>query len=495
MLIRELKKSGFQPEYERVETAAGLNSALEGKTWDVIIADYNLPSFSGLAALKTVTDRNLGIPFILVSGSIDEYVAVEAMRAGAQDYMLKDKLFRLGPAIERGLREVEIRKERAQLQQQLLHTQRIECVGRLAGGIAHDFNNILSGIIGYSELALLQLTDHPVRPKVHEIREVAMRAASLTRQLLDFSRKQILQNQVLSVNTVIQDLEGMLHRLLGRSTQLVCKLQPDLELVLADRGKLEQVVMNLVVNARDAMPKGGVITVETKNALKSELVLPPGENALVDRVLMISVTDTGSGMTEETKAHLFEPYFTTKPEGKGTGLGLSTVYGIVKSSGGVIGIKSELGKGSTFTIYLPATTKSQTQQITPVSIRNPEKGQETILVAEDEPLIREILQMALSSAGYQVLLASNFDEAIQLAAEHTGSIHLLLTDVILPGKSGFDLAEEIRTKRKDTKILFMSGYAGDENIQKAALNKKLMYIEKPFLSSALLSKIHSVLHP
>lgn len=493
LLIRELKKSGFDPIYERVETEATLLAALERQSWDIVIADYNLPSYSGMAALKIVSERNLGIPFILVSGSIDEDTAVEAMRAGAKDYMLKGKLHRLGPAIERELREAQIRKERSHLQQQLLHTQRIESVGRLAGGIAHDFNNILSGIIGYSEQALTQLAEHPVRPKVHEIREIAMRAASLTRQLLDFSRKQILQNQVLDVNNIITDMTGLLQRLLGRSVELICRLQPELKPVLADRSKLEQVIMNLVLNARDAMPSGGNITIETRTANKSDLILPPGENNLNDHVLVLSVHDCGTGMSEETRAHVFEPYFTTKPEGKGTGLGLATVYGIVKQTGGVIDIQSKLGVGTTFTIYLPTTTKVQTQALGTMISDSLEKGQRTVLITEDDPMIREIIQTALTAAGYQTLVAADSKEALAYAKDHNGPIHLLLTDVNLPGKSGLDMSEEFRAIRSDAKVLFMSGYAGDENIHKAAKNKKLAFIAKPFRSSALIQTIQSVL--
>jgi two-component system, cell cycle sensor histidine kinase and response regulator CckA len=383
--------------------------------------------------------------------------------------------------------------ERRHLEDQLRNAQQLEAVGRLAGGVAHDFNNILSIIMGHGELLLASSSDDPrARSGLEQIRRAADRAASLTQQLLAFSRKQVLQPKVLDLNEAVADVQKMLARVIGEDIELIASLHPSLMAVKADPGQIEQVLMNLAVNARDAMPEGGKLIMETSNVeLNSEqartLELKAGP------YVMLKVIDTGHGMDAITLSHIFEPFFTTKSMGKGTGLGLSTVYGIVKQSGGSIEVQSDVGYGTEFIIHLPAAAELPRK---PQARSVPGKttgGSETILIVEDEPDLRELTRIFLESYGYKVLAASSADQAIRTAEVSGETIDLLLTDVIMPGMSGRQLAEKILARRPQTKIVYMTGYTDDMVVQHKVLEPGANLLQKPFTKFELAERVRSTL--
>jgi PAS domain S-box-containing protein len=384
--------------------------------------------------------------------------------------------------------------ERRNLEEQLLQAQKMEAVGRLAGGVAHDFNNLLTAIMGYSELALDALPeDHPEHNHIEEIRKAGERAAALTRQLLAFSRKQIFEPEVLCLNEVVSGMTKMLKRMIPEDVELVAVLDPGLERVKLDPTQMEQVLLNLAVNARDAMPGGGKLTLETANVeldvayAKSHPEVQPGH------YVMLAVSDTGCGMDEATKARIFEPFFTTKEKSKGTGLGLSTVYGIVKQSGGSIFVYSEPGKGTAFKIYLPRVEEALEPQRASAGPREQPKGAETVLVAEDDETLRRLIYEILQSSGYAVLEAGRGEEALRLAGEHAGPIHLLITDMVMPGMGGREVAGRLAALRPGTRVLFVSGYTDDAIVRHGVLESGLAFLQKPFVPEALLRKVREVL--
>jgi two-component system cell cycle sensor histidine kinase/response regulator CckA len=382
---------------------------------------------------------------------------------------------------------------RMHLEEQLRNAQQLEAIGRLAGGVAHDFNNILSIIMGHGELLLASSgDDERARNGLEQIRRAADRAASLTQQLLAFSRKQVLQPKVLDLNEAVADVQKMLSRVIGEDIQLVASLHPSLVPVKADPGQVEQVLMNLAINARDAMPHGGKLTMETSNVdvgleLARDLELVHGA------YVMLKVTDSGHGMDAETVLHIFEPFFTTKPMGKGTGLGLSTVYGIVKQSGGSIQVESEAGRGTTFRIYLPVADGAMGKRQQLIVGEKIAGGTETILLAEDEPDLRELARIFLEGYGYKVLEAGSAERAIQTASVFPGHIDLLLTDVIMPGMSGSQLAENILKQRPQTKVVYMTGYTDDMVVQHKVLEPGVKLLQKPFGKAELALKVRSTL--
>ena len=382
--------------------------------------------------------------------------------------------------------------ERLHLEEQLRNAQQMEAIGRLAGGVAHDFNNILSVIMGHGELLLaVSAGDERARNGLEQIKRAAARAAALTQQLLAFGRKQVLQPRVLDLNDVVADVQKMLSRVIGEDIELIASLHPSLQAVKADPGQVEQVLMNLAINARDAMPRGGKLRMETSNIEVSaeqarNLELAPG------RYVMLRVEDTGHGMDAATLAHIFEPFFTTKPMGKGTGLGLATVYGIVKQSGGSIKVKSEVGEGTTFQIYFRAADGSRSKREEAANGKAP-RGTETILVAEDEPDLRELTRIFLEGYGYRVLEAASAEQAIQTAERFQECIHLLLTDVIMPGMSGSQLAEKILSKRPQTRVVYMTGYTDDMVVQHKVLEPGVQLLQKPFTKVDLALKVRATL--
>ncbi len=383
--------------------------------------------------------------------------------------------------------------ERKQLEVQLRQAQKMEAIGRLAGGVAHDFNNVLTAIFGYVDILREELpADSTAQRDLAEVRKASERAASLTKQLLAFSRQQVLEPMVLEPTALIEDFEKMLHRLIGEDVELRLSLARDTGNVLADPGQLQQVLMNLAVNARDAMPTGGKLILETANAELSEQYAELHQPVVPGRYVMLAVSDTGTGMTPETRARIFEPFFTTKEKGKGTGLGLSTVYGIVKQSGGYVWVYSELGRGTTFKIYLPRVDAAPDTLLParePVTVA----GTETILLAEDDAVLRPLAKGLLEKLGYTVLDAADAVEALEAARQYTEVIHLLLTDVVMPGASGRELARRLESHRPDVKVLYVSGYTDDAIVHHGMLEPGLNFLQKPFTPAALARKVREVL--
>ncbi len=383
--------------------------------------------------------------------------------------------------------------ERKLLEDQLRQAQKMEAVGRLAGGIAHDFNNMLGVITGYGELLQLKLSaGDPLQRYAHAIGKAGHSAAALTRQLLGFSRKQVINPVVLDLNAIVSQMEEMLCRLIGEDVQVTFKPRMESGLVKIDPGQVEQILMNLAVNARDAMPRGGKLNIEIADIELDETYARQVAYVTPGSYVMLSVSDTGCGMDKQTQAHIFEPFFTTKEPGKGTGLGLSTVYGIVKQNEGYIQVYSEPEKGTTFKIYFPRELGAvSTPQLTQVSA--PPGGAEVILLVEDEEALRELARTCLESYGYKVLEAADATAATELA-RHTEQLDLLLTDVIMPGRSGRSLADQLLELRPGLKVLYMSGYAGDLVAQHGALNPSTLLLEKPFTLHSLLTKVRQALH-
>jgi PAS domain S-box-containing protein len=741
LVERELRRAGFDLLSKRVETEETMRSALEEEPWDLVISDYSLPGFNAPAALSTLQASGLDLPFVIVSGTVGEDVAVEGMRAGAHDFFLKGSLTRLAPAVERELEQAaqrrarrkaedSIRKlslaveqaknaifmtdpngainylnpafeeiygysrrealgksprilksgqhdqafyerfwqrllagesvreefvnkrrdgqlvtvetsvspvldsegrrvgfiavqdditrrkraekemyksaerfrslienaqdiitvidlrgtflfqspasqrllgrspeefvgrnafefvhpedaagvrealrrmvaspdlpqtalfrfrhadgswrmlegigrlligeeplqfvvnsrdatDRRALEDQLRLAQKMEAVGQLAGGVAHDFNNLLTAILGYGSLLASRLAPGaPGREEIDEILRASERAAALTKQLLAFSRKQVLEPVVLDVNELIRNLEKLLRRLIEEDVQLVTLLDPSVARVRVDPGQLEQVIMNLVVNARDAMPGGGKLTIETANTSLDEAYAQQHVTVHPGSYVMVSVSDTGIGMDAATKQHFFEPFFTTKEKGKGTGLGLSTVYGIVKQSGGNIWVYSEPGKGTTFKVYLPRVEEIAAEGV-PLSANSlPAVGTETILLVEDESSIRALAKRVLEERGYRVLEAGSGKDALELVRGKEGQIHLLLTDLVMPDMGGTELASSLEDKHPAIRVLFMSGYTDDGVVRNGLLGPGRAFLQKPFTPTMLVRKIRDVL--
>jgi PAS domain S-box-containing protein len=390
---------------------------------------------------------------------------------------------------------VENINEWKRLETQLLQSQKMETVGRLAGGIAHDFNNLLTVIKGYTQLSLNEIgKDHPLRMDIEEIKNATERAENLTRQLLAFSRRQIMDMKVLDLNTVIRNLEKMLRRVIGEDIEMSIILTEDLGRVKTDPHQIEQVILNLAVNARDVMPEGGRLTLETSDVEldeggpKAHLLMAPG------RYVMLSVSDTGSGMTPEVKERIFEPFFTTKGEGKGTGLGLSMVYGIVKQSGGYIWVYSEQGQGTTFKIYLPRVDEEVDPLPRQISTGSLPKGNETVLLVEDDPSVRELAARVLRGQGYAILEAANGEEAMQIIrAPVLKEIHLLLTDMVMPQMGGKELGKRFKALYPEAKVLFVSGYTDKTFIQQEFIEPGVNLLQKPFSPGTLAKRVRDVL--
>jgi PAS domain S-box-containing protein len=386
--------------------------------------------------------------------------------------------------------------ERRVLEDQFRQSQKMEAVGRLAGGIAHDFNNLLMVIGGYTEVLLGQLPPgHPLHPKAEAVQQAADRASMLTRQLLAFSRKQLLELKVVDVNSIVEDMERLLRPLIGEDIELTTALAPEIGCTRADAGQLEQVIMNLVVNAKDAMPTGGKITIRTGSVTLDDSYRP--ENTFIKHgpYVMISVADTGQGMDRETQARIFEPFFTTKEKGKGTGLGLSTVYGIVKQSGGYVFVQSELGRGTIFTIYFPRVEEPcDVLGTTPASL-GAAAGTETVLLVEDEDSVRQLVRETLEARGYRVLEAENGNAGLAVAASHPDPIHLVITDVVMPGLGGHELVQHLLPVRPAIKVLYLSGYAPEAFSIPLGADAQKLFLQKPFTLQALSRKVREVLGP
>jgi two-component system, cell cycle sensor histidine kinase and response regulator CckA len=385
--------------------------------------------------------------------------------------------------------------ERRRLEEQLRQSQKMDAIGRLSGGVAHDFNNLLGVIIGYGEILEERIpqTD-PLRSSVDQVLKAGRRAASLTRQLLAFSRQQVLEPKVLRLNAVVADMEKMLRRMIGEDVDLAISLEKNLGAIRADQGQIEQVIMNLAVNSRDAMPDGGKLVIETINfeidrAFASRYAYP----VLPGQYVLLTVSDSGTGMDAATQQRIFEPFFTTKEKGKGTGLGLSTVYGVVKQSGGYIDVFSTPGKGTTFNIYLPRVDGDVAAEDQGTSPSSATRGTETVLLVEDEDMLRSLTRNLLEMNGYTVLEAANGAAALELAARTPGEIQLLLTDVVMPGINGRMLADQLKAKRPQLHTMFISGYTGQRVGEKAILEPGSIFLQKPFTREQLAQKVREAL--
>jgi signal transduction histidine kinase/ActR/RegA family two-component response regulator len=501
LILTTLIEGDIPCQSQLVDTRQAFVAALKEGRMDLILADYSIPGFDGMTALILARQHCPDVPFLFVSATIGEELAIDAMHQGATDYVLKQRLGRLVPSVLRALRELDDRAERKraeealrQSEKQFRQSQKMEAVGRLAGGIAHDFNNLLTVIMGYSQVLSTELgPQHPLRGKIEETQKAGERAAMLIRQLLTFSRKQSLDPKVLSLNTAVTNLESLLRRLIGEDIHFVTKLDPTNGRLRADQAQLEQVLVNLVVNARDAMPKGGTLTIETaqveltRSPVYHLTPLPPGP------YVRLSVGDTGCGMDRQTQSHIFEPFFTTKGEGKGSGLGLSTVFGIVTQCGGAIDVTSRVGHGTRFDLYFPSVESEILATAPTTPSGQPQRGTETILVVEDEPSVRTLVRDELRKLGYRVIEAKNGVEACLLATQQAGSLQLLLTDVVMPGMGGQELAQHLSVIKPDLRTLFMSGYMDDIGIMAGQEEGTSSFLQKPFTPEVLARAVRNLL--
>jgi two-component system cell cycle sensor histidine kinase/response regulator CckA len=492
--------SGLDGTRYRIDWAADYDTALRQcrqGAYDVCLIDYRLGPEDGIQLVRELIAEGNDMPIIVLTGQGDYRVDVEAAQAGAADYLVKSEISPtlLERTIRYAIRSNADMRALRDSEKELRQAQKMEAIGQLAGGIAHDFNNLMTAVIGFSELTLAQLgaTD-PTRTFVNEIKRAGERAGAMTQKLLAFSRNQVFRTQVLDLNLVVGEADKLLRLLVSDDIELECVLDPELGPVSADPGQLEQVIINLAINAGDAMPAGGKLTIETRNIelearhRSAYADLPPGPYA------MLMVSDTGTGMSESTLRQIFEPFFTTKEVGKGTGLGLSTVFGIVRQSGGDVGVQSEPGHGTTFTVYLPSVPAGADEIELPVAVQ-PElpRGSETILLVDDEPVVRRFELEVLRELGYTVIEADDVDHALQISAEHRGPIELLLTDVVMPRVSGPQLAERLSHDRPELRPLYTSGYGPDEIVRHGMAEGDSSFLQKPLTRAALAQKVRELL--
>ena len=500
LISRELRRHGFHPEARAVQDRRDFLEALNSGGVDVVLSDHSMQGFTSTEALRLLHEQSKDIPFIIVSGTIGEDSAVDAMRAGAHDYVLKQDLRRLGPAVERELREAANRRVQRSTQaalqateERLHHAQRMESVGRLAAGIAHDFNNLLTVILGFSEFLIDRLPpDEVARRDASEIRTAAQRATGLTKQLLAFSRQPVIERRVVDLVAAVNDLQPMIRRLIGEDLRCEFDLAAPPQPVLIDPGQFEQVVLNLVLNARDAMPSGGHLRVaiardRIEAARAAALDVTPGA------FVVLSVTDTGQGIETETLEYIFEPFFTTKPPGEGTGLGLATVFATVRQSSGAVEVDSAVEQGTTFRVYLPLSAAAA-----PDVERTPERAPgraeaSTVLVAEDEPGVRAFLEMALTRAGHKVIMSQSGPEAVAIGQQSAAPIDLLISDVVMPGLSGPEVAQQLRRYHPAMRTLLLSGYASHMALRDQVIAEPGAFLQKPFTADALMAKVREQL--
>jgi two-component system, cell cycle sensor histidine kinase and response regulator CckA len=473
-----------------VDTLDDLSRACDTGEWDLIISDYTMPSFSGTDALKFIRSKNVETPFIFISGTIGEETAVSAIRNGAQDYLMKGKLQRLIPAVRRELRESEQKKERDRLQKHVQQLQKFEAIGRLSGGIAHDFNNMIGAIQGWAELGYEEANPGTkLRERFQKIREQSLRAAQLTSQLLAFGRRQVLRRRKVNLNLFIREEMSFLAKIIGENLDVKVVEGPNLQVIHADPAQLQQVLMNLCLNARDAMPAGGQLQIETGNVEIEEDGAGAKIQPTAGKYVLMIVSDTGVGMDDATTERIFEPFFTTKELGQGTGLGLSTAYGIVKQHRGFIYVESEPGKGSTFRVYFPAEAGVHESREA-VHDCQALRGSETILLAEDDDGLRETVREMMQSLGYRVIAASDGNRAVDLFKENISEIDLVVMDVVMPGRGGLQVHAELTKAKPGIDVIFTSGYAREAE---SLLEQGATFLPKPYSLARLSQMMRSVL--
>lgn len=494
-----LTNGGIACVIHRVETQQSFTIGITDTRADLILAEFNTPGCDGEWALALAQKVASHIPFIFVSECINEPLITELLYRGVTDVISKAALARLTPAVQRILKEQQEREARREAEEALLqhqlqlrHLQKLEAVGRLAGGLAHDFNNLLTVILGHSQVVLNEIdAAHPLRSQIQEMHNAGERARVLIRQLLMFSRKRPSEAKIISLNALLDDFESMLHRVIGEDIQLTVRLCSDDLRIKVDPALVEQIVMNLVVNARDAMPNGGRLTLELQSTYLDRtpvyhvMDLSPGE------YVKLSVTDTGCGMSPEVQAQIFKPFFTTKDEEKGTGLGLSTVFDIVTHNGGGLDVTTAIGEGTRFDVYVPRIIGEIDAPTEEPSITTTLRGHETILLVEDDEAVRLLVRDELCKLGYRIVEARNGIEACLVATPYMGKLQLLLTDIVMPGMSGTELAGHLRVIKPDLNVLFMSGYEDDVGI--GTSDTAIAYLQKPFTTEALAGRVRQLL--
>lgn len=496
VLVRAtLEAAGIVCAITLVQDRETFVATLEHGGVDLVLADVRLPAFDGLAALDIVRARWPDIPVILVSGTVGEEFAIDSLKRGATDYVLKERLARLVPAVRRARLEADARVDHQRLEAQFIDAQKREVIGQLTAGVAHDFNNVLAIIMGYTDVIAAALD--PASPLLHfaeEIQHASERAAGLARQLLVFSGTPTVLPTVLDLNAVVTGLDSMLRRLIDEKIVMTLVPGPSLGRIKADAGYIGQVLMNLVINARDAMPAGGSLVIATRNITIDDDGARTHGGARPGDYVMLSVSDTGTGMTGEVKAHVFEPFFTTKPKGEGTGLGLATCRTIVKQSGGSITLHSDVGVGTTVRAYFPRVEQALDVDAGPVQTSSAPRGTETVLLVEDEPALSRMARRILEGQGYHVLSASNGQEGLRVAQAHTGApIRLVLTDVVMPLMSGSVMAEWLKTTSPGLRILFTSGHTDDTVAQLGAREPGIAFLPKPYSAGTLARKVREML--
>ena len=494
LLLLLIRQAGFEINFERVDSAGALAQALN-KNWDIIISDHSMPHFSGTEALKMVRARDAVVPFVFVSGTIGEEVATEAMRNGAQDYVMKTNLKRLVPAVQRELRDAGERKERKRLERRVQQLQKYEAIGRLVGGIAHDFNNMIGAILGWAEMGCEETEpENRLHNRFQKIRDQSLRAGKLTSQLLAFAGGQILQTRKIDLNILVKEEMSLLGRIIGEDIEVQVRVAPDLRVTPADPTQIEQVLMNLCLNARDAMTGGGQLFIETQNVELGAEFCHNHPNSRPGRYVLLSVTDTGIGMDTATMDSMFEPFFTTKETGKGTGLGLATVYRIVHQHGGFILASSALGKGTTFQVYLSA--ESGNHQPEDIACSNqPLRGTETILLAEDHDGLRDTAQEMLQALGYRILAASDGTRALELFKLNADQINLIVMDVVMPSLSGPEAYLEMSALRPAIPVIFTTGYTPEARALVSMVERGAAVLRKPYSLLSLSQMVRGALQP
>jgi len=493
-ICEALHESGFESEGFDLQWVDRLQSGLEhvsGTRTDLVLLNLSLPDAQGLSTMKRFQSQAPDVPIVILTDTADDAVAIEALQLGAQDCIRKDdfqeRLFgrSIRYALERAL-------ERKRFESQITQTQKMDALGRLAGGVAHDFNNLLTVILGHAELQLTELhIDSPARRHTMTIITAADRAASLTRQLLAFSRKGANRPEILNIGKTVGELGKMLRRVIPERIEMTVNSAPALGLIKADPTHIEQVVMNLVINARDAMPNGGKLLIEASNITITETDPEWHDPIAPGHYVSLTVTDNGVGMDEESRHKIFEPFFTSKPPGEGTGLGLAMVYGIVAQSGGQIRVCSKPGLGTMFMVYFPRVLDS-TAPLPPAADAQPiRKGIETILLVEDEKNLRTLVESFLTGWGYNVLIAADGEEALTICREIEGRVDLVITDMVMPNISGVELVRQIRRLRPETPYIYMSGYPAEMAGHNIAIDPDF-YIQKPFSPSQLSRMLEQV---
>lgn len=495
LLLLLLGQAGYEIKSERVESANSLAKAL-GQKWDLVISDHTMPHFSGAAALTAVRAADSEVPFIFVSGTIGEEAATDAMRHGAQDYVMKSNLKRLVPAVQRELQDAAERKERKRLDRRVQQLERYEAIGRLLGGIAHDFNNMIGAILGWAEMGFEQSNpESGSRDRFQKIRDQSLRAGKLTAKLLTFAGGRSLQPRKINLNVLIEEEMSLLSRLIGEGIKVRILAAPDLSVTLADPTQVEQVLMNLCLNARDAMDRGGELVIETQNVeldsdfCREHCVEPPGSYVL------LRVSDTGIGIDSETMEYIFEPFFSTKVMGEGTGLGLATVYGIVKQHGGFVFAESKPGMGSSFRVYLPVSTGRHEHRETRDDVERP-RGTETILLVEDHDGLRETAREMLEALGYRVLVASDGANALEIFTVNAKQIELVVMDVVMPVLSGPEAYLEMSALKPGVRVIFTTGYTPKAKALTSMLDKGGAILQKPYSLTSLSQMVRGAIeHP